>query len=280
MRGEIVRTFKYGLSVCFLAFLIFAQSIFAAPVGRVLYRQSFSQLSTVSNAGIVKGTDGADGFELLLDGEALVVNTLTDRRAYTVFPTELPSDDCTVEFSFSFERLDTSNAYIAIMLTCRGAEPDNITAVPIRANGTCEGFGTLDEDLVQNIASGERVDVKIPIKNGDYYELNVTCGGVEDTLNRMSVGDVPKGQLGFAVRNASVKIYELAVMNGIGYSARSGKYSTGDTWSDNRPYRYTVTDVDKAVAPQTSDEIFILAAAAFVSASIAVPTLRRFKRIG
>lgn len=275
-----MRAFKCTLTVCLLALFVFSQSVSAAPVGRVLYRQSFSAVTDAANAGIVKGTDGADAFHLYVEDDALVADTLSDRRAYTVFPYELPSDDCTVELSFSFERLDASNAYLAVMLTSRGAEPDNITAIPIRASGDCEGFGALGEELVGNIVSGERIDVKIPIRDGDYYELTVSCGGVSETLSRMTVGGIPKGRIGFALRNAAVRIYELAVVNGIDYSARSGKYSSSDTWSDSRPYRQAAADSETFAAPQTFDGLYLYAAAAALSAFGGKLLLDKLRYIG
>lgn len=261
-----MRIVKMLLMLCFLALFLFSASIpsAAAEAGEVLYRQSFSDLSNLANAGIAKGSDGAEGFELLLDGE-LVINNLTDRRSYTVLPYELPSEDHTIAFSFSFDRTDAANAYIGFMLTCRGDEPDNITSVVIRANGECEGFGTLDDELVENMASGERVDVEIPVKSGDYYELTVSSGGITDTMSRKTVGGIPKGRIGFTVRRAAVRLYEISVISGIGSSAHAD--TADDTWSDSRPYALTPSEERYLAAPQTSDEL-VLSLAALVSAAV------------
>lgn len=265
------------LTMCSLALFLFSLSITATGADSVLYHQSFSNLTDVANAGIRKGSDGADSFELLLDGD-LVINNHTDRRSYTVLPYELPSRDHTIEFSFSFERADAASAYVGFMLTCRGDEPDNITSVVIRANGDCEGFGTLKEEIVEKMMAGELVRVKIPVKDGDYYELSVSAGGVVDTLSRKTAGGIPKGQIGFVVRRGAVRVHDISVVSGVGYGGYHGS-SADDTWSDDNPYIKSQSE-DKLylAAPPTSDAIAPAAVALFVSGATFIGTMRKKER--
>lgn len=263
------------LSVCLLAFLLLALPVTAGecPDGMILYRQAFNELSKPENGGICKGIDGAEGFSLTIEDEALTIDNHSDRKSYTIFPASLPQADHTVEFSFSFDRIDASNAYASFMLTSRGAEPDNITGVTFRVNGECEGFGKLSDELTEKITSGEIVSVKIPVKNGDHYEMTVTSDGISETLTRKTVGGIPKGNIGFMVRNASVKVYDVAVVNGIGYNNVTGVLKDSSTWNDDNPYSsgegVFVKCGDEDVflkAPQTGDEALVAMATLLVSA--------------
>lgn len=272
------------LAVCLLAFFVLSLSVSAAECsdGTVLYRQRFDVLSAPGNGGIRKGTDGGDSFSLHIEKGALRIDNHSDTKSYTLFPCELPGEDHTIEFEFSFESVESTNAYAAFMLTCRGDAPDNITSVIIRANGECDGFGKLGKEISANIASGQRTFVRIPVSDGDYYEMTVLSGGVSETLSRRTVGGIPKGSIGFIVRNSDINVYDIAVVKGTNYTSKLGELSYSSSWSDSSPYKTgdaatACEDVDVYLSsPQTGDSTaLILLVSALSTASALVIRKRR-----
>ena len=243
--------------LCAFVLALFAFSVAAAasdcPRGDVLYRQSFEELSYPDIAGIKKGTDGEDGFDIYVSDNALCLDSYDDRKSYVIFPCIPPETDYTIEYTFSFSEVDSANAYAAFMLTSKGDAPDNITSAVIRVNGTCDGFGTFSEALTEKIASGEKTSVCIPVEKGTYHEITVSCGELTETVFSENITDIPVGKIGF------------------GYKARTGVLKNTSTWNNKNPYSNSAEtemlritcmndgENELPTAPQTSDPLGIFA---------------------
>ncbi len=202
------------------------------PVGEVLYHQDFSVLSDLAKSGIVRGTSSSENSHFTCEGDALELNTFDNERVYALLPTTKTGDSYTIEFDFTFSEIMSDNGYIGFLLTCRGTEPTNITALVIRADGTLDDFEEPDETLKKAIQDGSAVHVKIPIEKNVLHKVELTVGGTAYTLERNNVKVIDDGGTGFVVRNASVDVTEIYIVNGIGYTARSGAYATESYASD------------------------------------------------
>ncbi len=269
-----------------------AVALAADGAGEVLYHQKFSDISSPEAAGIQKGLSGADGFSLDVCDDQLTINNYNDIKAYAVFPEISSGDDYTVVYSFRFTEVFKSNGYAGFMLTCMGDEPTNITSALIRADGTCGDFGELGAELQSHISNGNRITVTIPVEQGTLHEMKVTSGGVSETLILEKVVDIAKGGFGFVVRNASVGIDEIYIVNGVGYPRMTGTLAVRSTWTDEVPYSaavgvtygaFTDTEHDASAeksesAPQTGDALtfdVMLICTALASAVILIPAARR-----
>ena len=202
------------------------------PVGEVLYHQDFSVLSDLAKSGIVRGTSSSENSHLTCEGDALELNTFDNDRVYAILPATKTGDSYTIEFDFAFSEITSDNGYIGFLLTCRGTEPTNITALVIRANGTIDDFEEPDEPLKKAIHDGSEIHVKIPIEKNVLHKIELTAGGTAYTLERKNVKVIDDGGTGFAVRNASVNVAEIYIVNGIGYTAKSGAYANESYASD------------------------------------------------
>ncbi len=216
------------------------------PVGEVLYHQDFSVLSDLAKSGIVRGTSSSENSHITCEGDALELNTFDNDRVYAILPATKTEDSYTIEFTFAFSEITSDNGYIGFLLTCRGAEPTNITALVIRADGTIDDFEEPDEALKKAIHDGGTVHVKIPIEKNVLHKIELTAGGTAYTLERKNVKVIDDGGTGFAVRNASVDVTEIYIVNGIGYTSKSGAYANESYASDE-----AVASLDASVSQET-----------------------------
>ena len=200
-------------------------------VGEVLYHQDFSVLSDLEKSGILRGTSSSENSLFTCADKVLELNTYDNDRIYAILPATETGDSYTIEFDFSFSEVRSDNGYIGFILTCRGTEPTNVTALVIRADGTIDDFEEPDEALKKKIGS-EPVHVKIPIEKNVLHKIELTVGGTSCTLERDSVKVLDDGEMGFVVRNASVDVTEIYLVNGTGYSEMSGIYAAGSYAKD------------------------------------------------
>ena len=218
-------------------------------VGEVLYHQDFSVLSDVGKSGIVRGTSSSEKAQFTCIGDALELNTFDNDRAYAILPGAVSADSYTIEFDFAFSEIRSENGYIGFLLTCRGTEPTNVTALVIRAGGTIDDFAEPEEALKKAIAGGEEIHVKIPVDKSVLHKIELTAGDKTYTLERKSVKVLDDGGRGFVVRNASVKVGEIYLVNGIGYTAKSGTYAVSSYAADE-----PVTQVATMQKPEPAAE--------------------------
>lgn len=224
-------------------------------VGEVLYHQDFSVLSELARSGIVRGTSGSEKAGLSCTGDTLELNTVDNERVYALLPSSGADGSYTVEFDFSFSDIVSENGYLGYILTCRGTEPTNVTAVVIRASGKIDDFEEPDEELKKAISSGEKIGVRIPIENDVFHELELTVGGKSYTLERDNVKVLEDGGSGYVVRNASVEIGEIYIVNGVGYTKKTGTYAKSSYASD-APVTVSNADIGtdtSETSPDTGD---------------------------
>lgn len=202
------------------------------PVGEVLYHQDFSVLSELEKSGIVRGTSSSENSHFTCENDALELNTFDNERVYALLPVTKTGDSYTIEFDFAFSEIMSDNGYIGFLLTCRGTEPTNITALIIRADGTIDDFEEPDDVLKKAIHGGSEIHVKIPIEKNVLHKIELTAGGTVYTLERENVKVIDDGETGFVVRNASVDVTEIYIVNGVGYTAKRGAYATESYASD------------------------------------------------
>lgn len=202
------------------------------PVGEVLYHQDFADVDAPYKAGVALGTATTGNAWLDVENDALALHTADDRRAYVLLPDTPWTESHTIEFSFCFTDIAASNGYLAFLLTCWGDEPSNISAAVFRANGTIDDFDDPDDRIKEKIQSGENVHVQIPVENGIVHTITLTAGEDTCTVQRDSILRIAEGQRGFSIRNASVAVEEVTIVNGTGYTAKTGTFAT-DSWSDS-----------------------------------------------
>lgn len=245
-------------------------------VGEVLYHQDFSVLSELTKSGIVRGTSSSENAHFTCDGDALELNTFDNERVYAILPQTETGDSYTIEFDFAFSEIKSENGYIGFILTCRGTEPTNITSLNIRAGGTIDDFETLGDALVKKISEGETIHVKIPIEKNVLHMIELTAGGTTYTIERDNVKVIDDGEMGFAVRNASVNVTEIYIVNGTGYTEKTGVYATESYASDDAGPVTTIEIVAaEETAPETGDTIVPYAA---VITATAMGLFRRKRR--
>jgi len=224
------------------------------PVGEVLYHQDFSVLSDLAKSGIVRGTSSSENSEITCEGDALELNTFDNDRVYAVLPSAKTGDSYTIEFDFSFSEIKSDNGYIGFLLTCRGPEPTNVTALILRAGGTIDDFEEPDEALKKAIRDGETIHVKIPIEKNVLHKIELTAGTAVYTLERNSVKVIDDGDTGFVVRNASADVTEIYIVNGIGYPSRSGAYANESYASDKAIASLDISAAQAGVTAPAEEE--------------------------
>lgn len=203
--------------------------------GYVLYHQNFAHISDVSKTGIRRGIISTNNATYSSREDYLEVKTDDGGRAYLILPETDRGENYTVEFSFRFTNTSHSNGYVAYMLTCRGNEPDNITPVVFRADGTIDDFEALPEEITAAIASGEEVKVMIPVENNVLYHIIVEAGGTKFTAERNSMIVIGEGNMGLMFRYIGVQIPEIYVVNGVDYAEKIGNNVTNSYASDSNP---------------------------------------------
>lgn len=209
------------------------------PVGEVLYHQSFGDTDAPYKAGVRMGTATTGNAWIDVENDALDLHTADDRRAYVLLPDTTWTDSHTIEFSFHFTDVSASNGYLAFLLTCWGEEPSNISAAIFRANGTIDDFDDPDADIQKSIQSGETVYVQIPVENGLVHSIILTAGDTTCTVQRDSILRIAEGQRGFGFRNASVAVDAITIVNGTGYTAKTGAFANM-SWSDSDLAKETI----------------------------------------
>lgn len=212
--------------------MILAEDLLDVPLGEVLYHQDFADVEAPYKAGITVGTATVGNAWLDVKNDALELHTADDRRAYALLPDTSWTDSHTIEFAFRFTDISASNGYLAFLLTCWGEEPSNISAAVFRANGTIDDFDDPDETIQQKIQSGETVFVQIPVENGLVHSIILTADDYTCTVQRDSILRIAEGQRGFCIRNASVAVEEITIVNGTGYTAKTGPFADM-SWSDS-----------------------------------------------
>ncbi len=222
--------------------------------GKVLYHQDFADISDIAFSGIKIGTLSTDNAFINCPGECLSIRMYDRARVYMIMPHTKRANTYTVEFSFSFEPSSSSNGYIALMLTCRGDEPSNISYVLFRADGTVDDFESPAPELSAAIAAGETVNVTVPVENNILHEIHLTVGENTYTLNRDRVLVMSNENFGFAVRNTSVNVHEVYVVDGVGYTEKSGYYTVNSYASDNAP----IIPEGGDLSPDTSDSFTVI----------------------
>lgn len=227
--GRFCVTKKLVLLLTVIVLIVFSLPASAENLeisdGEVLYRQVFTDGLSIERCGIKLGTAGSQTVYMSASDDGLNISTYDTERAYILLPKFYVTDSRTIEFSLRFDGKRTDNARLAVMLTCRGDEPTNITSVVFRAGGTVDGFAEPSDNIKQAIADGKTVDIKIPLDYGVLHEITMASGGEECTLEKREVIVVSTGDLGFVLRNADVTLNDINVVSGVGYSEKTGYYA-------------------------------------------------------
>ncbi len=241
--------------------------------GEVLYHQDFSHESELSGSGIRIGTQSSENSELTCSGDTLEIKTFDRGRVYAILPDISKSDTYTAEFTFCFTEINAENGFISMILTCRGDEPTNISGVTIRADGTVDDFDEPCEMVRNAIRNGEMVNVQIPIRNNVVNEIIMSAGEYQCTVERDNILVISDGQMGFAVRNASVELPEIYVVHGTDYSEKTGYFADSSYSADSdevivpKPSETEggYADVPTEVSPDTGDVAVVMFALAALS---------------
>ncbi len=268
------------VSVCvFLAFFVcFSTAVSADAVsGEVIYRQNFSDVSSLSAAGITEGERNTVSSAVSISNGALEIGDPEGDRTYALLPFHNCYSDYTVRFSFSFTEAVRSGGYVSLLLTSRGDSPDNITSVKLRADGDCEGFSSLSQRIIHAMKKGETVSVTVPVSGGVLDSMTVSADGVSETLEIDNIVNVVEGRIGFCVRNATVRISEIAVIDGVGYAEETGVYADTSTWTDQMPYvspaSYARGEISISALPMACSELIYAPATDDVSVTVFVIAL-------
>lgn len=278
---------KFMLLIFTMIIILFSVPIHALDEsgknGEVLYHQSFSDGLNVSQCGIRIGTAGSQNCSLISSDEGLKIETYDSERAYILLPSFYVSETRTIEFSFRFDKKQTDNARLAVMLTCRGEEPTNITSLVFRAGGTVDGFTEPPDNLKKAITDGMTIGVKIPLDDGVLHEIIMSIGGVEYVLENREVTLVSNGNLGFVVRNADVTLNDIYVVNGVNYSDKTGyyadkSYSDENVQSDSDLHTET-SDDDKAPNTGIESDRFLLLLLGLSALGVCSTVKQRFYRV-
>ena len=228
------------------------------PAGEVLYRQSFADVSDYAKSGLVTGTATAEAAVLEIRDDALNVKCVDGGRAYTLLPQIARGTSYTVEFSFRFTESGRTSGTVGFLLTCRGEEPTNITALVIRANGTVDDFEEPDEELARAVGGGYWIDVSIPVKDNALHCMNMTVRdtGETYTLERASVLVLTPGAMGFSFRNTRAAISDVWIVNGVGYAEKTGdtaSYIVDRTTDTGVPKKETKAEEKQAKKPAVKE---------------------------
>ena len=233
MRRSVIVT----VGVCLAFFVCLSAAVSASsPSGEIVYRQNFTDVSSLTSAGVAEGTRNTASSEVTLSKGMLTMGDTLGDRTFALLPFYNCYSDYTVRFGFSFTEAVRQSGYVALMLTSRGDAPDNITSVKIRADGECEGFSSLSPRLVHALKKGEKINVTVPVSGGVLDRITVCADGISETLAIDNIVNVVEGTVGFCVRNVRVQISEIAVIEGVGYENETGIYTETSTWTDDMPY--------------------------------------------
>ena len=270
--GRFFVTKKLALLLTAIVLIVFSLPVSAADseiaVGEVLYHQVFTDGLSIERCGIRLGSAGSQTIYMSTSDDGLNISTYDTERAYILLPKFYVTDSRTIEFSFRFDEKRTDNARLAVMLTCRGDEPTNITSVVFRAGGTVDGFTEPSDNIKQAISGGKTVDVTIPLDSGVLHEITVASDGEECTLEKREVMVVSAGDLGFVLRNADVTLNDITVVSGVDYDEKTGYYADR-SYSDDIVHEVPdlpdeLPSEDEATSPETDDS----SAAAFLLSTV------------
>ena len=130
--GRFFVTKKLALLLTVIVLIVFSLPVSAADseiaVGEVLYHQAFTDGLSLQRCGIRLGSAGSQTVYMSISDDGLNISTYDTERTYILLPKFYVTDSRTIEFSFRFDEKRTDNARLAVMLTCRGGEPTNITS--------------------------------------------------------------------------------------------------------------------------------------------------------
>lgn len=239
--------------------------------GEVLYHQDFTRVSTAHLAGIRAGSANAQESQIGVTTDGLVIDPNGERRTYAILPEIENTDTYTVDLTFRFRSVHRTNGYFAFLLTCTGDKPSNVTPVVLRADGAVDGFGDLDNAIVQHYKNGDPIRLTIPVVDGVLHSLTISSGTDSQTLERTSLLRIPDGNCGFCVRNASVLIEDTAILYGTDYEMPTGYYATHSYAEDDGAR----TDI---LSPATGDTAVYLLPAALGCAIFLCACCMRLRR--
>lgn len=260
-------TFCFLFCSIFLLFMLPTPIFAAYTPGEVLYHQDFTRVSTANLANIRAGSSNSPDAQIGVTDDGLVINPNSDRRTYAILPEIENTDTYTIELTFRFQKTYTTNGYFAFLLTCTGDKPSNVTAVVLRADGSIDDFGTLNNTFVQHFKNNDEIRLTIPVVDGVLHTLKLTCGTETETLERSSLLRIPDGYRGFCVRNASVLIEDTAILYGTDYEKPTGYFATHSYAEDDGAR----TDM---LSPATGDRHQYLFAGMIVFAALSLYSIR------
>lgn len=227
MRGRawfLIAAAALSFLLCLSAFA--ADPVFGElPAGQILFHQDYSEIESLAETGVKLGTLTQENAQLDLSAGELRVRAPGSGRTYLLLPEIAHGASYTVEFTFRITESGHENGSLACLLTCRGEEPTNITAVVIRGDGTIDDF-TVPGELSAAIRNGSSVTVKIPVEEGSLHLMTVSAGGETYELERSTVQMIPPGGFGFSFRNIAADVSEVWVVNGCGYGEKTGDASS------------------------------------------------------
>ena len=227
MRGRawfLIAAAALSFLLCLSAFA--ADPVFGElPAGQILFHQDYSEIESLAETGVKLGTLTPENAQLDLSAGELRVRAPGSGRTYLLLPEIAHGASYTVEFTFRITESGHENGSLACLLTCRGEEPTNITAVVIRGDGTIDDF-TVPGELSAAIRNGSSVTVKIPVEEGSLHLMTVSAGGETYELERSTVQMIPPGGFGFSFRNIAAAVSEVWVANGCGYTEMTGDDSS------------------------------------------------------
>ena len=259
--------FVFSFLLIFLSFSVFAEE--TRENGEVLYHQNFSAVTDFASSGIKIGTLSSDKFKLICSGDSLEVLSCDTKRTYLILPEFEHSASCTIETEFDFSKINAENGFFGIILNCRGEEPNNITSVLIRANGSADEFEDFPKSLSEKIKNGEKMKIRIPLDDGILSEIEFITEDKTFTVERNSVLKIESGNMGIVIRNVSVQIYDISVVNGTNYIEKTG-FFVDKSYSD-------LTSVNEN-SPETSDITAIFVFFSAISLFFLLVELRKIKK--
>lgn len=190
--------------------------------GEVLWHQSFADVSDYNKSGFTTGTSTAESATVAVKDDALQIRCMDGGRAYVILPAVKRGPSYTAEFTFRFTESGMENGSLSFLVNCRGEEPSNITAVVIRSTGTVDGFPDPEPAVADAIRKGRAVTVEIPIEAGAFHRVKLTAGDVSCTLESSDLVMIAQESMGFAVRNYGAAITDVWIVNGCGYTEKTG----------------------------------------------------------
>jgi len=261
------------LCVCFLLTPIASAAKDLGPVdGVVLYAARFGDYSRLPETGIRFGTSSWEEAGMQLSGEELLIRSSSDQKTYLLLPrVDIGTDTYTALYTFRFTDVAAANGYCGFLLTSRGDAPSNRTEFLVRANGECDGFGTLSAALAEKIAAGEQVHVRIPVRHGMLYEVQVSCGDETETLRLNPVRTIDDGGRGFVLRNASAALESVEILYGADPAEPSGYYA-------QHSYVASADAGEEILPPPTADAGLLFAGLAVCACLGTTAAWRRIRR--